>query len=92
MTEHDSHGHSLAAWTGVGILLFASLVMSIAVVIASVPWFVVGAALVLVGLVAGKVMSMAGYGARASTRSAAEDHGRASADVPGRAEHDSGTA
>ncbi len=91
MTEHESHGHSLAAWTGVGILLVASLVMSIAVVIASVLWFVVGAALVVVGLVAGKVMAMAGYGARASTRSAAEDDGSGSAELPGRAEHNSGT-
>ena len=31
--HHDNHGQSVAAWTGVGILMVAAVVMSWAVVI-----------------------------------------------------------
>ena len=61
MAEHG-HGHSVAAWTAVTILLVASAIMSLAVVLASVWMFVAGGVLVLVGVVAGKVLSMAGFG------------------------------
>lgn len=92
MSEHDeSHGHSPAAWIAVGILIVASLVMSIAVVIASVPWFVIGGVLAVVGAASGKVLAMAGYGARASTRSAAKGERVPAADLPGKSQHDSGT-
>lgn len=89
--EHaEDHGHSLAAWTGVGVVMLGSLVMSLAVVFPSVLFFVVGAVVVVLGGVAGKVMSMAGYGAheaKASTRG-----GRANgAREPGGSRHDSGT-
>jgi hypothetical protein len=60
--DHDSHGASPAAWTAVGIVLFASLVMSIAVVVAW-PWlFFVGAGLAVVGGLSGKLLSMLGFG------------------------------
>lgn len=62
MDEHDSHGNSLAAWVSVGILMLASLVMSFAVFEPNVPLFIGGAVLAVVGLVAGKVLAMAGYG------------------------------
>ena len=62
MVEHG-HGHSVAAWTAVGILLVASAVMSFAVVFASVTMFVVGAVVAVVGVIAGKLLSAAGYGA-----------------------------
>ena len=61
--EHEDHGHSLAAWTAVTILIVASLVMALAVLFPNVWLFVGGAVLALVGVVAGKVLSMAGYGA-----------------------------
>ena len=61
---HEDHGHSVAAWTGVGINLVGFALMAIAVAIASVPLFVVGAVVCVVGAVAGKVLSMAGYGAK----------------------------
>jgi len=57
-----SHGNTVAAWTTVGILMLASLVMSIAVVVTSLWVFVVGAVIAVAGLVAGKLLSMAGYG------------------------------
>ncbi len=60
--DHDSHGQSIASWTAVGIVMFAALVTSIAVVAAQVWLFVVGAVLVVVGAVAGKVLSAMGFG------------------------------
>ena len=63
MSEHDDHGHSVAAWTSVTVLIVAAAIMSVAVLVANVWLFVGGAVLALVGVVAGKVLSMAGYGA-----------------------------
>jgi hypothetical protein len=62
---HDSHGHSVAAWTAVGIVLVGSLVMSLAVAFAVVWLFIVGAVVAVAGGVAGKVMTAMGYGAEA---------------------------
>jgi hypothetical protein len=56
------HGHSRAAWTAVIILLVASFLMSLAVVVQSWPLAIVGIVLVVVGVAAGKVLSMAGFG------------------------------
>ena len=64
MSEHeDDHGHSVAAWTAVTILIVASAVMSLAVLFPNRWLFVGGVVLAVVGVVAGKVLSMAGYGA-----------------------------
>ena len=73
--HHDNHGQSVAAWTGVGILMVAAVVMSWAVVISSTGLFIAGAVLalaafkatvlitvLLVGVIAGKVLAMAGFG------------------------------
>jgi hypothetical protein len=89
--EHERHGHSTAAWTGVGIILVGAVIMALAVVFASVMWFVVGAIVVVVGVIAGKVMAMAGYGDKASTSEAAHRSGGRGADLPGRSQTDSGT-
>lgn len=63
MSEHDdNHGHSVAAWTAVIILIVAAAIMSIAVLFPNVWLFVGGVVLAIVGIVAGKVLSMAGYG------------------------------
>jgi len=88
--EHDSEGHSVAAWTAVGIILLGSLVMALAVVFPSLTWFIVGAVVVLVGIITGKVLAMAGYGEKASTYQAAHRAG-GRAELPGRQQHDSGT-
>ncbi|MGN6610508.1 MAG: HGxxPAAW family protein [Angustibacter sp.] len=60
---HPSHGNTVAAWTAVGILLVAALVMSVGVILASVVVFVVGTVIGVLGIVAGKVLALAGYGA-----------------------------
>ncbi|MGL5867189.1 MAG: HGxxPAAW family protein [Dermatophilaceae bacterium] len=64
MSDHDDdHGHSIAAWTAVAVIIVASAVMSAAVLWPN-PWlFAGGVALAVAGAVAGKVLSMAGYGA-----------------------------
>ena len=54
MAEHDiheDHGHSVAAWTGVAVILVGTAVMSLAVVFPSVLWFVVGAVIALAGAI-----------------------------------------
>lgn len=66
--EHEDHGHSLAAWVTVGIVIVASAIMSLAVLFPNVWLFVGGAVLALVGVVVGKVLSMAGYGAAGRSR------------------------
>jgi len=68
MAEHG-HGHSTAAWTAVGTLLAATFLISLAVVVRSWPLAIVGIVLAVVGLVAGKVLAMAGFGAAKPDRS-----------------------
>jgi len=65
----QGHGHSRAAWTAVTILLVASFLISVAVVITSWPLAIVGIVLVFVGVVAGKVLAMAGFGQTKPKRS-----------------------
>ena len=60
--QHEAHGQSVASWTAVGIIVFGVLVMAIAVVITTVWLFVVGAVIVVLGAVAGKVLSAMGFG------------------------------
>jgi hypothetical protein len=60
---HEDHGHSVAAWTAVVIILVGSAVASLAVVLPSTVLFVIGLVICVLGAVAGKVLSLAGYGA-----------------------------
>jgi hypothetical protein len=61
--EHDNHGSTPAAWAAVTIIMVAFLVGAIGVGFA-LPWlFWVGVALVVLGIVVGKVMQMMGMGA-----------------------------
>mgnify|MGYP001323211997 CR=1 FL=1 len=62
MEEHESHGHSLAAWTGVGILLVAFLLGSVAVAMSSKPLAIVAAVIGVIGVIAGIVLKKAGHG------------------------------
>ncbi len=65
MSEHDNHGQTPAAWTAVIIMIVAAIFGTIAVVIGNWPLFWIGGvALTVVGAVVGKVMSMAGMGAK----------------------------
>ena len=61
--HEEDHGHSVAAWTAVVIILVGSAVASLAVVLTNTPLFVIGLVVCALGAVAGKVLSMAGYGA-----------------------------
>ncbi len=59
---HENHGNSIAAWSAVTIVMVASCVGAIGVLI-SAPWlFWVGVALIVVGVAAGKVLAMMGFG------------------------------
>ena len=88
---HESHGHSTAAWTAVVVILVGALVMALSVVFPSVLWFVVGAVVVVLGMAAGKILAMAGYGQKASTEEAACESGGNQGDLPGRNQANSGT-
>ena len=61
---HSNHGNTIAAWTGVGVIMIGSLIMAIAVVVASLLLFIIGGVVAILGVVAGKALSMAGYGAK----------------------------
>lgn len=60
--QHEDHGHSVAAWTAVGIILIGSAIASVAVLLPNVVLGIVGAVVIVAGAVTGRVMSMAGYG------------------------------
>lgn len=61
--EHSGHGNSVAAWTGVIVIMIGALIMSVSVLVSSVAMFVVGAVVTVLGAVAAKVLSAMGYGA-----------------------------
>lgn len=60
MSAH--HGKTPAAWTGSAIALIGFLVGGVGTVLAQVWLFVVGAALLVLALIVGKVMQMMGLG------------------------------
>jgi hypothetical protein len=60
--QNEDHGHSVAAWTGVGIILLGTAIASIGVVIPSLLLMIIGGVVIVAGVAAGKTMSMAGYG------------------------------
>lgn len=63
----DDHGSTPAAWTAVVIITIAFAVGTLAIVLGNWPLFWVGAGLVVVGGVAGKVLQKVGLGAKQST-------------------------
>jgi hypothetical protein len=60
--HHAAHGQSLASWTCVSVIMVGALVMAVAVVITTVWLFVVGAVIVVLGVISGKVLSAMGFG------------------------------
>jgi hypothetical protein len=70
---HEDHGHSVAAWTAVTIILVGAAVAAFSVAVTNTTLFVIGIALCVVGAVAGKVLSMAGYGGKTTTGPDAPD-------------------
>jgi len=66
-----SHGNTPAAWTAVGVMFLGFLISGVAVPLEK-PWlFFLGLAVVVLGAVVGKVMSMMGMG---STVTYKDDH------------------
>jgi hypothetical protein len=63
--QHEDHGHSTAAWTGVGVILLGAAIAAVAVAIPSVLLGILGAVVMIGGVIAGKVLSMAGLGSDA---------------------------
>mgnify|MGYP007062766535 FL=1 len=61
-TKQGHHGSTPAAWTTVAIITIAFFVGTLAVIIGNWQMFWVGAALVVVGAVVGKIMQKAGLG------------------------------
>ncbi|MDH6127160.1 HGxxPAAW family protein [Kitasatospora sp. GP82] len=59
-----AHGHTPAAWTGVTIAFLGFTVSGVAMILPNVLLVWVGLAVVLLGGVVGKAMSMAGMGRR----------------------------
>jgi hypothetical protein len=85
--EHEDHGHSTAAWTGVGIILLGCAIASVAVLLPSVLLGIIGGAVIVAGAGAGKVLSMAGYGSnghRAQTGSLVDAPDEAGAETLGK--------
>ena len=58
----DSHGGTVAAWTAVAIILAGTTVGAVALPLRSPVLFFVGVAVIILGAVVGKVMSMMGLG------------------------------
>lgn len=58
----DHHGRSLAAWVLVGLMLVGAALICLSLPLAMKAMTVVGIGFVVVGLIAGKVLAMAGYG------------------------------
>ena len=62
--QHEDHGHSVAAWAAVGIMLVGAAIGSIAVVMPSMVLGIIAAVVIVVGAIVGKVLAMAGYGSK----------------------------
>jgi hypothetical protein len=76
-----NHGHTLAAWVTVIVVMSGSLTAALAVLF-SMPWlFWVGMAIVVVGCVVGFVLKMLGFG----QPTAAADTSRGQGHAPGHA-------
>ena len=57
-----NHGHTLAAWFTTIVVVVGSILAGVAMCVSAMWLIWVGAAIVVVGLVGGKVLSAAGYG------------------------------
>ena len=64
MAEHDDdhHGNRRAAWVMVGIVLLGAAIMAVGFVIPSLPVILGSVVVMVVGLIAGKVLALAGHG------------------------------
>jgi hypothetical protein len=61
--HEGDHGHSVAAWTSVGVVMAGFLIGAVALVTAQEWLFFVGVVVIAVGAVLGKVLAAMGFGA-----------------------------
>ncbi|HVN10596.1 MAG TPA: HGxxPAAW family protein [Kineosporiaceae bacterium] len=59
---HDAHGQSVASWTAVSVIMLGTLIMAVAVVVTNWWVFAVGAVVIVLGAVSGRVLSAMGFG------------------------------
>ncbi|WP_432498120.1 HGxxPAAW family protein [Kineococcus gypseus] len=67
VVEEHGHGHTVAAWAGVGTALVGFLVLSLAVVFTSLVWGIVGGVVILASMAVGWGLSRAGYGVKTTS-------------------------
>lgn len=60
--DHDDHGSTPAAWTTVVLITVAFIVGTLAIILGNWPLFWVGAGLVVLGAIVGRVMQAMGLG------------------------------
>lgn len=61
-STHSHHGNSVAAWTMVIIVMIGSVLVSVGIAAESLTLDIIGVVIIVIGLVTGKVLSLAGYG------------------------------
>jgi hypothetical protein len=81
--QHEDHGHSVASWTAVGVILLGALIAAIGVLVPSLLLGIIGGVVVVLGAASGKFLSMAGYGANSHHA----QHGGSAIDAPDEAGH-----
>lgn len=57
-----NHGRTTAAWTTVIVVLVGAVLSSVAMIFAAAPLVWVGGVVIVLGMVAGKVLQILGYG------------------------------
>ena len=57
-----NHGRTIAAWTTVLVVVVGAIVSAVSTIFAIVPLVWTGAAVIVLGLVTGKVLQILGYG------------------------------
>jgi CHASE2 domain-containing sensor protein len=60
--HQESHGHSLASWMLVAILLLGIFVVCLAIVLELLWLAIIGLVVCVIGLVLGRLLQMAGFG------------------------------
>lgn len=61
-TDDNHHGNTVAAWIMVAIITLASVIGTLAVILANWPLFWGAVALAAIGAIVGKLLQLAGYG------------------------------
>ncbi|MGV8978632.1 MAG: HGxxPAAW family protein [Cellulomonas sp.] len=57
-----NHGHTTAAWTTVIVILVGAMISAVSMIFAAVPLVWAGGGIIVLGVVAGKVLQILGYG------------------------------